>query len=92
MLPLIILAFDLQLASLVGSELGLALPSTIAFDYPTVEAIAGFVTAPPEPPADAAAQQSGGREMRRSSFARLFSSPEQQSLGDVFRRCTTDIY
>lgn len=33
----------MQLASLLSSELGVALPSTVAFDYPTVEAIACFV-------------------------------------------------
>ena len=33
----------MQLASLLSSELGVALPSTVAFDYPTVEAIARFV-------------------------------------------------
>ena len=32
-----------QLASLMSSELGVALPSTVAFDYPTVEAIVCFV-------------------------------------------------
>ena len=33
----------MQLASLLSSELGVALPSTVAFDYPTVEAIVRFV-------------------------------------------------
>ena len=33
----------MQLASLLSSELGVALPSTAAFDYPTVEAIVRFV-------------------------------------------------
>ena len=32
-----------QLSSLLSSELGVALPSTAAFDYPTVEAIVRFV-------------------------------------------------
>ena len=32
-----------QVASLLSSELGIALPSTVAFDYPTVDAITRFV-------------------------------------------------
>lgn len=35
--------FCVQLASLLSSELGVALPSTVAFDYPTVDAIVRFV-------------------------------------------------
>ena len=38
----------LQLASLLGAELGMALPSTIAFDFPTVDAIAAFAGAAPD--------------------------------------------
>ena len=73
-----------QLASLLGSELGMALPSTLAFDFPTVEAIVAFVGAPPEPE-----QDTGARERRRSSFAHLFSLGGRSSLTDVFRRCAT---
>lgn len=32
-----------QVASLLSSELGIALPSTAAFDYPTVDAMTRFV-------------------------------------------------
>lgn len=32
-----------QVASLLSSELGIALPSTVAFDYPTVDAMTRFV-------------------------------------------------
>ena len=39
---------DAQLASLLGAELGMALPSTLAFDFPTVDAIVAFLTAAPE--------------------------------------------
>lgn len=76
--------FAAQLASLLGNELGMALPSTLAFDFPTVEAIVAFVAAPPEPEQDA-----GARERRRSSFAHLFSLGGQSALTDVFRRCAT---
>ena len=37
-----------QLASLLGAELGMALPSTLAFDFPTVNAITAFVSATPD--------------------------------------------
>lgn len=37
----------MQLASLLSSELGAALPSTVAFDYPTVDAITRFVLMSP---------------------------------------------
>ena len=33
----------MQVASLLSSELGIALPSTAAFDYPTVDAMTRFV-------------------------------------------------
>ena len=33
----------MQLASLLSSVLGVALPSTVAFDYPTVDAISRFL-------------------------------------------------
>ena len=32
----------MQVASLLSSELGIALPSTAAFDYPTVDAMTRF--------------------------------------------------
>lgn len=39
----------MQLASLLSSVLGVALPSTVAFDYPTVDAISRFLLIlPPE--------------------------------------------
>ena len=38
----------MQLASLLGAELGLALPSTLAFDFPTVDAIVSYLTTAPE--------------------------------------------
>ncbi|BDA51454.1 probable phthiocerol synthesis polyketide synthase type I PpsA at C-terminar half [Coccomyxa sp. Obi] len=71
----------LKLASLLGNELGMALPSTLAFDFPTVAAIAAFVATPPE-----AEQDVGARERRRSSFSHLFSLGGPASLTDVFRR------
>jgi hypothetical protein len=37
-----------QLASLLGAELGLALPSTLAFDFPTIDAIVSFLILAPE--------------------------------------------
>ncbi len=37
-----------QLASLLSAELGLALPPTLAFDYPTVSELAAILTAAPE--------------------------------------------
>ncbi|CAL8465602.1 g5138 [Coccomyxa elongata] len=71
----------LKVASLLGNELGMALPSTLAFDFPTVAAIAALLAAPPEPEEDA-----GASERRRSSFLHLFSLGGPASLTDVFRR------
>ena len=70
------------MTSLLGNELGMALPSTLAFDFPTVAAIAAFLAAPAEPEEDV-----GARDRRRSSFSHLFSLGGPASLTDVFRRC-----
>ncbi len=37
----------MQLASLLSSVLGVVLPSTVAFDYPTVDAISRFLLVSP---------------------------------------------
>ena len=76
------IACDVQMTSLLGTELGMALPSTLAFDFPTVAAIAAFLVAAPEPEEDV-----GARDRRRSSFSHLFSLGGPASLTDVFRRC-----
>ena len=35
----------LQVASLLGTALGMIMPSTVVFDYPTIDALSGFVAA-----------------------------------------------
>ena len=35
----------IQVASLLGAALGIIIPTTAVFDYPTIDALAGFVTA-----------------------------------------------
>ena len=34
-----------QVASLLGNALGMIMPSTVVFDYPTIDALSGFVAA-----------------------------------------------
>jgi 3-oxoacyl-(acyl-carrier-protein) synthase len=59
----------LKLASLLSESLGMALPSTILFDYPSVEALCGYILAAQVPPAGA------GGNSRRGSLVALSPGP-----------------
>ncbi len=39
------ISLPIQVASLLGAALGIIIPTTAVFDYPTIDALAGFVTA-----------------------------------------------
>ena len=85
----------MQVAQLLGNALGMVLPSTIVFDYPSIASLAAAIAGPPEGPEDKplpdGGHQSGSGtqtlQRRRSSFADLFKG-RHKSLSDVFaHRC-----
>lgn len=81
------------MAQLLGNALGVILPSTIMFDYPSIEALAAAIAGPAEVLEDnptRSGSQDGSApimQRRKSSFSDLFRD-RNRSLSDVFKfRC-----